>query len=70
MQLIYSEIVFEVSAPTGVGRVYHGTGVVRLGDSSPGGRARLDAIARLLQDVADDDARDAGFGDFAWVVRR
>ncbi len=27
-------------------------------------------MARLLQDVADDDARDAGFGDFTWVVRR
>ena len=26
--------------------------MVRLGDSSPGGRARLDALARLLQDVS------------------
>ena len=44
--------------------------MVRLGDSSPGGRARLDAIARHLQDISDDDARAAGFGDFTWVVRR
>ena len=53
-----------------VGRRFQRTTTVRLGDSSPGGRARLDALARLLQDVADDDARDAGFGDFTWVVRR
>jgi acyl-ACP thioesterase len=70
VQLIYREIVFELSAPTGVGREYHAAAAVRLGDSSPGGRARLDALARLLQDVADDDARSAGFGDFTWVVRR
>lgn len=44
--------------------------MVRLGDSSPGGRARLDALARAVQDVSDDDARAAGFGDFTWVVRR
>lgn len=43
---------------------------MRLGDSSPGGRARLDALARHLQDVSDDDARAAGFGSFTWVVRR
>lgn len=52
------------------GRVFDGPAVVRLGDSSPGGRARLDAIARHLQDISDDDARAAGFGDFTWVVRR
>ena len=58
-----------VSAPSD-GRVYEGAAVVRLGDSSPGGRARLDALARHLQDVSDDDARDAGFGTYTWVVRR
>lgn len=52
------------------GRVFEGAATVRLGDSSPGGRARLDAIARHLQDVSDDDASAAGFGDLAWVVRR
>jgi acyl-ACP thioesterase len=59
-----------VPSPAPGGRVFEGAAVVRLGDSSPGGRARLDAIARHLQDISDDDARDAGFGDFTWVVRR
>lgn len=58
-----------VPVPT-VGRVFDGSTSVRLGDSSPGGRARLDSLARVLQDFSDDDARDAGFGDFSWVVRR
>lgn len=69
-QLIYRDAVFDLVAPPSSGRVHHGTAVVRLGDSSPGGRARLDALARLLQDVADDDARHAGFGSYTWVVRR
>jgi acyl-ACP thioesterase len=70
VQLIYREIVFELVEPTSLGRSFDGSSVVRLGDSSPGGRARLDAIARLLQDVSDDDARAAGFGAYTWVVRR
>lgn len=44
---------------------------VRLGDASPGGRLRLDALARYLQDVSNDDTRDAGLaGAESWVVRR
>ena len=44
---------------------------VRLGDVSPKGRLRLDGIARLLQDVATDDALDGAPGeDAGWVVRR
>ncbi len=62
--------MFEFVSPPSEGRVYEGAAAVRLGDSSPGGRARLDALARLLQDVSDDDARDAGFGAYTWVVRR
>ncbi len=62
--------MFDVIGAPGQGRQYEGTGVVRLGDSSPGGRARLDALARLVQDVSDDDARLAGFGGATWVVRR
>lgn len=59
-----------VSVPT-EGRVFATTRRVRLGDSSPGGRLRLDAVARMLQDVSDDDTRSAGFDDAAgWVVRR
>jgi acyl-ACP thioesterase len=69
-QLIYRASVFDLVTPPSSGRVHHGSAVVRLGDSSPGGRARLDALARLLQDVADDDARHAGFGSYTWVVRR
>ncbi|HET9601472.1 MAG TPA: acyl-ACP thioesterase domain-containing protein [Acidimicrobiales bacterium] len=55
----------------GVGRVYRGQRLVRLGDASPGGRLRFDALVRYLQDVANDDTRDAGFDDvMGWVVRR
>ena len=44
---------------------------VRLGDASPAGRLRLDALARYLQDVSNDDTRDAQLADeMTWVVRR
>lgn len=44
---------------------------VRLGDVTPSGRVRLDAIARYLQDAANDDSTDADLpGRMAWVVRR
>jgi acyl-ACP thioesterase len=45
---------------------------VRLADADLDGRLRLDAIARYLQDVANDDARAAiGPKDAApWVVRK
>ncbi len=40
-------------------------------DVDGNGRARLDAIARWLQDVAYEDIIDAGFeGRGAWIVRR
>jgi acyl-ACP thioesterase len=59
-----------VPLPTG-GRTFAASRVVRLGDVSPRGRLRLDALVRYLQDVADDDVQDAGFaGSMAWVVRR
>jgi acyl-ACP thioesterase len=42
-----------------------------LADCAPSGRARLDAIARWLQDIAYADVEDAGLQDTsAWVVRR
>lgn len=54
-----------------VGRIYQARRRVRLGDSSPGGRLRLDAVARYLQDIANDDSRDAGSPNpTAWVARR
>ena len=36
---------------------------MRLGDASPAGRLRLDALARYLQDVSNDDTRDGGMSD-------
>ncbi len=42
---------------------------VRLGDVTTRGRARLDALAGYLQDVAADDVDDAGLVG-AWVLRR
>lgn len=51
--------------------MFVGSRRVRFGDLSPGGRLRLDAIARYLQDVSSDDTTDAGLeNDMAWVVRR
>ena len=44
----------------GAGRRFVATRRVRLGDVLPSGDARLDAIARYLQDVAADDGHDAG----------
>ncbi|HET9092271.1 MAG TPA: acyl-ACP thioesterase domain-containing protein [Acidimicrobiales bacterium] len=53
------------------GRVFRTEYRVRLGDVAPGGRARLDALARYLQDAAEDDASDAEFPrDIGWVLRR
>jgi acyl-ACP thioesterase len=53
------------------GRLYTASRKVRLGDTTAGGRLRLDALSRYLQDVANDDAMDAGLeAALAWVVRR
>ncbi|WCB94020.1 hypothetical protein DSM104299_02748 [Baekduia alba] len=55
----------------GVGRAFERALVPGLGDAAPGGRVRLDALARWLQDVALADVVDAGLGETAlWVVRR
>jgi len=44
---------------------------VRMGDVTATGRERLDAIARHLQDISNDDTRDAALADdLSWVVRR
>jgi acyl-ACP thioesterase len=53
------------------GRVYSQDIRPLLSDCAPSGRARLDAIARWLQDVAYEDVEDAGLAAAAvWVVRR
>ena len=62
--------MFEMVAPPTEGRTFAGTRRVRLGDCSPGGRLRLDAVARYLQDLSDDDTRDTGLPQMTWVVRR
>lgn len=51
------------------GRTFSGRRTVRLGDVTGTGRLRLDAVARYLQDIATDDADDAGLAD-GWVLRR
>jgi acyl-ACP thioesterase len=59
-----------IPVPT-TGRVFSGQRRVRLGDISASGRVRLDAIARYLQDVSNDDTRDSGLTDpWDWLVRR
>ena len=62
---------FEMVPPTGKGREFTARRRVRLGDATPNGRLRLDATARYLQDVSNDDTRDADWSDpHWWVVRR
>ncbi|MGK2929750.1 MAG: acyl-[acyl-carrier-protein] thioesterase [Acidimicrobiales bacterium] len=57
--------------PPASGRTFGHRRRVHLADGSPHGRARLDALARMLQDVSDEDTTDAGFPrDEPWVVRR
>ena len=61
----------ELVAHPGVGRLYEQAIMPGLADAAPGGRVRLDALARWLQDVALADVVDAGVGETAlWVVRR
>jgi acyl-ACP thioesterase len=59
-----------VSAPAG-GRVFRHPAAAGLADVAPSGRARLDAIARWLQDAALADVVDSGLDDGGvWVLRR
>jgi acyl-ACP thioesterase len=54
-----------------VGRVFEATRRVRVADADPSGRLRLDAVARFVQDVGNDDVADAGLDpNIPWVVRR
>ncbi|MGA0862851.1 MAG: acyl-[acyl-carrier-protein] thioesterase [Ilumatobacteraceae bacterium] len=62
---------FPMEPFSGNGRRFTTRRRVRLGDATPAGRMRLDAIARFLQDIANDDARDGDWSDpHWWVVRR
>jgi acyl-ACP thioesterase len=54
-----------------VGRVFETEVRVRFGDCEPGGRLRLDALARILQDAGNDDFEEAGLDPSSpWVARR
>ena len=62
---------FEMVPRSGAGREFTARRRVRLGDATPNGRLRLDSLARYLQDVSNDDTRDAKWSDPDWwVVRR
>lgn len=54
------------------GRTFTARRRIRLSDTDPRGRLRLDAVARFLQDAAIDDVRETGWGvpDHLWFVRR
>jgi acyl-ACP thioesterase len=54
------------------GRTFSARRRIRLADVDPRGRVRLDAMARLLQDVAIDDVQETGWGtpSHLWFVRR
>ncbi len=61
----------EVVPPPTVGRQFSHSRRVRMGDADPSGRLRADAAARYLQDVAQDDIRDAGHDPLTpWIARR
>jgi acyl-ACP thioesterase len=53
------------------GRVYTSRRIVRSTDVTPSGRLRLDALARYLQTIAEDDVAESGLAEpVVWLVRR
>ena len=53
------------------GRVFTTARAVRSSDVTPSGRLRFDALARYLQDAAEDDLADAGWDEpCGWLLRR
>jgi acyl-ACP thioesterase len=53
------------------GRVFAGSRPIRSTDVTPSGRFRLDALARYLQDVAEDDVAETGWqAPYGWLLRR
>jgi acyl-ACP thioesterase len=53
------------------GRVFTTARAVRGTDVTPAGRLRFDALARYLQDAAEDDLADAGWNEpYGWLLRR
>lgn len=73
--MVVDGIEFVPAPTTDAARVFRSTYQVRLADVTPNNRLRLDAIARVLQDVASDDSDDADAAVGArstgvWVLRR
>src|SRR5262252_10093839 len=61
----------EFLPPPAAGRVFTAGYPIRRTDVTPDGRLRLDALARYLQDVAEDDVADSGLAEpYDWLVRR
>ncbi len=57
--------------PPGHGRVFTTSRVVRSTDVTPAGRLRFDALARYLQEAAEDDLADVGWDEpYGWLLRR
>jgi acyl-ACP thioesterase len=53
------------------GRVFSGSRVIAGTDVAPGGRLRLDALARFLQQIAEEDVLGAGLVlPYDWLVRK
>jgi acyl-ACP thioesterase len=53
------------------GRMFTTAQFVRGTDVAPSGRLRFDALARYLQDAAEDDLADAGWDElYGWLLRR
>ena len=66
-----ASVEFEMVPLPELGRRYTATRRVRWGDAGVDRCLRLDATACYLQDIANDDTRDAGHDPMApWVVRR
>jgi acyl-ACP thioesterase len=61
----------EFLPPPETGRVFTSGYPIRRTDVTPDGRLRLDALARCLQDVAEDDVAESGLHEpYDWLVRR
>jgi acyl-ACP thioesterase len=68
-QLQHPVPAFRADPPQG--RVFTTTRQVRSTDVIPSGRLRFDALARYLQQAAEDDVSDAGWdGSYFWLLRR
>jgi acyl-ACP thioesterase len=67
--VITSQLPLHPEPPSG--RVFEGSRAVRSTDVTPDGRFRFDALARALQDVAEDDVAGTGWqAPYGWLLRR